>query len=120
MTDSNFPVMITPHLVLDHVRTCCERVAGRVERMSRMDHFLSVCDFVSLHGHAESLVTMKAGQYAVAGEIQTGLYLVQRLAKPGDSDRDKEADMQIHDAPCLVSNSQMVEGIVLNWCPVLE
>lgn len=85
-----------------------------------MDHFLSVCDFVSLHGHAELLVTMKAGQYAVAGEIRSGLYQVRRLAKLGDSDRDNEADMQVHDAPCLVSNSQMVEGIVLNWYPVLE
>lgn len=85
-----------------------------------MDHFLSVCDFVSLHGHAKPLVTMKVGQYAVVGEIQSDLYHLQRLAKPGDSDRDKEADMQIHDALCLVSNSQMVEGIVLDWYPVLE
>lgn len=85
-----------------------------------MDHFLSVCDFVSLHGHAEPLVTMKAGQYAVAGGIQSGLYLVQRLAKPGNSARDSEADMQIHDALCWVLNLRMVEGIVLNLYPVLE
>lgn len=85
-----------------------------------MDHFLSVCGFLYLCGHVKPLVTMKAGQYAVAAEIRHGLYHVQRLAKPENSDRDSEAGTQIHDALCWVLNLQMVEDIVMNWYLVLE
>ena len=84
-----------------------------------MIHFLSVCGFLYIHAHASPLVTMKAGQHAVVGEIRNGLYPVQKLTGPGNSNRDNEADMQIHGVLCWVSNTQMVEGIVLSWSPML-
>ena len=119
MTDLKFRVMIVPHLVLGRVRWC-ERVAGRVKKMQRMDHFLLVCGFLCPYDHAEPLATMKGGQYAVAGEIRNGLYRVQRLAKLGKPGRDSGPGMKLHDALCWVLNLQMVGGIVTNWDPVME
>lgn len=119
MIDLKFRVMIVPHLALDLVKWC-ERVACRVKKMQRMDHFLLACGFLYLYDHAEPLVTMKAGQYAVAGEIQNGLYRVQRLAKLGKPGRDSGAGMQLRDVLCWMLNLQMVGGIVTNWDPVME
>jgi hypothetical protein len=84
--------MIVPHWVLGHVRWC-ERVAGHADKMRRMDHFLLVCGFVYLYVPVEPLVTMKADQNAVAGEIQNGLCHLWRLAKPGNSGHGGEAGM---------------------------
>ena len=119
MTDLKFRVMIVPHLVPDRVRMWCERVAGCVKKMQRMDHFWSVCGFLYLCDHAEPLVIMKAGQYAGVGGIRNGPYRARRLAKLGKQGRDSGVGMQPHGALYWVWNLQMVVGIVTNGDPAM-